>query len=319
VRNNNSLATISLVSRLCDEGVRPLKASEYWKLCDQVEQLEVLMGKDETELSNHDGLTPEFPARIVRLLERARSIAFKLERLEHSGIATLTPFDDDYPQRLAERLHHKAPPILHAAGDPGILQNPGIGIVGSRDVSEDGALVAREAAERAAQLGYVLVSGGARGVDQIAMNAAHQAGGAVAGILADSLRRKLKAPDVRRAIHEERTVMCTPYGPDAPFSAGNAMGRNKLIYALARFTLVVASDVEKGGTWAGAVEALRIKSGLVGVWQGPGQGPGNELLIKKGAIPISSIDDLEAAVLNPEAALAVPATPAPPTQQPLFT
>src|SRR5260370_3099961 len=36
----------------------------------------------------------------------------------------------------------------------------------------------------------------------------------------------------------------------------NQMRRNKLIYALADAALVVNSDYEKGGTWAGAVEQL---------------------------------------------------------------
>ena len=95
--------------------------------------------------------------------------------------------------------------------------------------------------------------------------------------------------------------MCTPYSPDAPFSAGNAMGRNKLVYALSLITLVVASEVGKGGTWSGAVEALRTGSGRVGAWQGLGGGPGNDELVKKGATPIPSIDDLEAALLASEA------------------
>ena len=35
------------------------------------------------------------------------------------------------------------------------------------------------------------------------------------------------------------------------------MGRNKLIYALADLTIVVSAEVNKGGTWAGATEALK--------------------------------------------------------------
>ena len=57
--------------------------------------------------------------------------------------------------------------------------------------------------------------------------------------------RKLKNPDVRRAIYDDRTVICTPYSPKAPFSIGNAMGRNKLIYALSEISLVVAGEIEK--------------------------------------------------------------------------
>lgn len=38
------------------------------------------------------------------------------------------------------------------------------------------------------------------------------------------------------------------------------MARNKLIYALADFTLVVSAEYKRGGTWAGAGEELRRSS-----------------------------------------------------------
>lgn len=125
------------------------------------------------------------------------------------------------------------------------------------------------------------------------MDAALEAGGSVVGVLAESLARKLKSPDVRRAVHEGATVVCTPYSPDAPFSAGNAMGRNKLIYAQAALTVVVASDDGTGGSWSGATEALKHGYGSVAVWRGDGEGPGNESLQQRGAVPVSSIDDIE--------------------------
>ena len=36
MRHDDSLATVLLVSRLCAQGVRPLKASEYWSLLDDI-------------------------------------------------------------------------------------------------------------------------------------------------------------------------------------------------------------------------------------------------------------------------------------------
>lgn len=238
-------------------------------------------------------------------------MAFELERLDGSGIRVLTPFDEEYPQAWLERLSGEAPPVLYAAGALELLNQPGVGVVGSRDVSPEGQEIAKEAAERIASLGRTLVSGGARGVDQLSMNAAFQAGGSVVGILADSLVRKLKKSDVRQAIYEGQTVMCSPYNPDASFSVGTAMGRNKLIYAMAELTLVVACEPDKGGTWSGATEALKEKEALeknlgrVAVWQGPGEGKGNAQLLElaqslgKQAIPISSIEELEAAILEP--------------------
>jgi DNA processing protein len=55
---------------------------------------------------------------------------------------------------------------------------------------------------------------------------------------------------------EGQLVLVSPYDPGAGFNVGNAMQRNKLIYALADAALVVNSDFEKGGTWTGAVEQL---------------------------------------------------------------
>ena len=344
MRHDDSLATILLVSRLCADGLRPLKASEYWSLLDLIgggsiggmgrdadsaigesdhprDGLSVFLSHSNEQPAPGCGLSGELGDRIAELMGRATAVAFELDRLDQSGIRTLTVFDEHYPQQWLARLGAKAPPVVHGAGSLDLLDIPGLGVVGSRDVSEAGGEVAKQVARLAARRGLSLVSGGARGVDQLAMDAALESGGAVVGILAESLWRKLKRPDVRRAVHEGSTVMCTPYSPDAPFSAGNAMGRNKLIYAHAALTVVVASDDGSGGTWSGATEGLKHGYGPVAVWCGPGEGPGNEPLQRHGAVPVTSVDDIESLL---EAAISPlsehPPTPAsPPEQRSLFS
>jgi predicted Rossmann fold nucleotide-binding protein DprA/Smf involved in DNA uptake len=130
------------------------------------------------------------------------------------------------------------------------------------------------------------------------MTAAYEAGGQVVGYLADSLERRVRDPNTRRALADGSTCLATPYKPSAGFSVASAMGRNKLVYASARVTFVVASDLEKGGTWEGAVEALRNGFGSVAVWMGEGGGPGNARLAELGA---TSIDDVSALVAGPVA------------------
>ena len=301
-RGDDALATIFLVSRLCADRVQPLKASEFWKLSTRLGTgPSCLLGMKADDLEAVHDFIGDFAQRIGGLMGRATALAFELERLEQSGIRTLTPFDEHYPTRWPERLGPKAPPLLYAAGTTELLGIAGLGVVGSRDVSPLGAEVAVEAAKCAVVRGIPLVSGGARGVDQLAMNAALDSGGAVVGVLADSLSRKLRNADVRAAIHDGRAVMCVPYSPDAGFSAGNAMGRNKLIYAQAAVTLVVASDTGSGGTWTGATEALECQFGRVAVWRGPGEGPGNEDLERRGAVPVSEIEGLDALLDGDEA------------------
>lgn len=292
-RSDDALATLALVSRLSVGDVRPLKASEYWKLSAILEAgPSSLLGKSAADLAIDSDIANSLADRVAALVDRATALAFELERLEHSGVQTLTPFDEHYPKNWTRRLGPKAPPLLYAAGPVELLDAAGFGVVGSRDVSPSGAEVAVEAAKCASRHSIPLVSGGARGVDQLAMNSAFNSEGAVVGLLADSLSRKLAKSDVRAAIHSGLALMCTPYNPDAGFSAGNAMGRNKLIYAQSTLTLVVATDKGKGGTWSGATEALDHKFGRVAVWRGPGEGPGNEGLERLGAVPISDLDDL---------------------------
>jgi predicted Rossmann fold nucleotide-binding protein DprA/Smf involved in DNA uptake len=300
VRQDDALAAILLTSRLASEGLKPLKASEFWPLCEQIGRPGVVLGETEHDLVRRHGLSDELAARMVGLLDRATVMAFELDRLDQSGISTLTPFDEHYPSRFVARLGAKAPPLLYTAGALELLDQPGTGVVGRRDVSPDGGAVATELGDRAAMAGRPLVSGGARGVDQLAMDAALAAGGTVIGIVADSLTRAVRRPEVRRAVHARTTVMATPYRPDAPFTAANALGRNKLVYAQSLVTIVVAADVDQGGTWSGAVEALAETFGRVAVWRGRGEGAGNEALQERGAAPITSVDDLDALLAGPE-------------------
>lgn len=62
-------------------------------------------------------------------------------------------------------------------------------------------------------------------------------------------------------------------------------GRNRLIYTLADYAIVVASDFEKGGTWAGAIEALKAKWLPVFALQHAHMPQGNTKLIERGAVP----------------------------------
>jgi predicted Rossmann fold nucleotide-binding protein DprA/Smf involved in DNA uptake len=131
-----------------------------------------------------------------------------------------------------------------------------------------------------------IVSGGARGIDRAAMRGALMAGGDVAGVMADSLEKAALARENRERLMDGRLVLISPYDPAAGFNVGHAMQRNKLIYALADAALVVTSDFEKGGTWAGAIEQLnRLHFVPVFVRNGANAGKGNSALLYRGGKP----------------------------------
>jgi predicted Rossmann fold nucleotide-binding protein DprA/Smf involved in DNA uptake len=160
-----------------------------------------------------------------------------------------------------------------------------LAVVGSRAADPWLIEYTEKVGQQAAESGTAIISGGARGIDQAAMRGALGIGGKAVGVMADSLERSALAREHRDLLLDEKLVLISPYDPLAGFNIGNAMQRNKLIYALADAALVVNSDYEKGGTWAGAVEQLE-KLHLVPIYlRSSGDiGEGLQALSKRGAL-----------------------------------
>ncbi|VFS67515.1 DNA protecting protein DprA [Kluyvera cryocrescens] len=113
-----------------------------------------------------------------------------------------------------------------------------------------------EVGAKAALERIAIVSGGARGVDETAMLGAMKQGGVVIGVMADSLLKAATSSKWRKGLMDGHAVLVSPFYPEAGFSAGNAMARNKYIYCLADTSLVIHSG-KKGGTLNGAEENLK--------------------------------------------------------------
>jgi DNA processing protein len=291
ILNPDSQALLLLCSHLAlssSIGYSPLSLRDWNPLAKKMQSLSMrpaaLLGLNSEELKELLGVNEQESERIARLLQRSGSLAIELERLESLGIHVLTRADPDYPVRYKQRLKDAAPTILFYAGEKALLGQPGIAVVGSRHLDEAGQVCAEFVGSACGMSGLVLYSGGAKGVDSLSMNAALAARGTAVGVLADSLEKAIRDPQKRAAISRGDLCLVTPYSPSAPFSVGAAMGRNKLIYTLADYAIVVASDAEKGGTWAGATEALKAKWVPVFVLDHPQMPEGNILLGKKGAL-----------------------------------
>lgn len=252
--------------------------------------------------------------RLKRLLARGFLLSQAVERWQTRAIWVVSRADAEYPRRLKGRLKEDAPPVLYGCGDAAILDTGGLAVVGSRDANDKLVEYTEGIGRLTARAKRTLVSGGARGVDQAGMRGALEAGGKVAGVLADSLEKMALNREHRNLLMDGQLVLVSPYDPSAGFNVGNAMQRNKMIYALADAALVVNSDYEKGGTWAGAVEQLE-KLHLVPIYiRSNGEtGKGLEALGRKGALPWPNPDSAEAFA----AALAVQAPSEIPNQEQL--
>jgi predicted Rossmann fold nucleotide-binding protein DprA/Smf involved in DNA uptake len=234
----------------------------------------------DSDLRSKLDLDPDLLTRIAYLL--SRDIQPNLSRLSSLGIFPLTRADADYPEKYRSRLKDSAPAVLFYAGEKALLGQPGIAVVGSRHLDEAGQACAKFVGNACGLSGQVLYSGGAKGVDTLSMDAALDARGTAVGVLADSLERAAKSQ--KEALRRGDLCLVTPYSPSAGFSVGAAMGRNRLIYCLADYAIVVASDAETGGTWAGATETLKNKWVPVFVLDHTHMPEGNKLLLQKGAL-----------------------------------
>jgi predicted Rossmann fold nucleotide-binding protein DprA/Smf involved in DNA uptake len=190
-------------------------------------------------------------------LARGGPIAIEIERLASRGVWITTIGDESYPPGLAYALGDQAPPLLFGVGSSSVATQESLAIVGSRDADDDAISYAESVAASAVKGSLAIVSGAARGIDSAAMTSALEHGGSVIGVLADGLEKRIREPQIRAWLADDRLCLLTPYGSNSGFSVGAAMGRNKLIYGISTWSLVVAATAGQGGTWAGATEALK--------------------------------------------------------------
>ncbi|MDT4830177.1 dprA: DNA protecting protein DprA [compost metagenome] len=233
-------------------------------------------------------------SRLQKLLGRGFLLSQVVERWQARAIWVVSRADAEYPRRLKARLREDAPAVLYGCGDMALLETGGLAVVGSRHVDDALTDYTMAVGRLAARAGRTLVSGGAKGIDQAAMRGALEGGGKVCGVLADSLEKTTMNREHRNLLLDGQLVLISPYDPSAGFNVGNAMQRNKLIYALADTSLVVSSDLNKGGTWTGAVEQLdKLKFVPVFIRSTGESSAGLDGLRKKGALPWPNPQDVD--------------------------
>ncbi|QRR01447.1 DNA-processing protein DprA [Dyadobacter sandarakinus] len=232
--------------------------------------------------------------KLRRLLSRGFLLSQVLTDWQNRSIWVVSRADDSYPKKIKKKLKEDAPPILYGCGNISLVESEGLGVVGSRDVDDSLVDYTKAVAKLAVKAGKVIYSGGARGIDQAAMVGAIENLGAAVGIVADSLEKSATSRLYREALMNDRMLLLSPYDPKAGFNVGNAMNRNKLIYALSSATLVVNSDFNKGGTWNGAVEQLtKLHYSKVYVRSTGQPSKGLEALTRKGAFVWPNPADIE--------------------------
>jgi len=243
------------------DGIKSFTVLQWSKLAERLVENKLtpsaLFNVSSENIKKKLNLSDDEVVRIERLLSRSGQFGIELSALNDRGIFTLTRVDKEYPVSFKNKLKKLAPPVLYYAGNLSLLNNKGISIVGSRDIDQAALKFTEQLSRRCTNDGLNIISGGARGVDSIAENIANKSDGTTVIVVADSMDNKIRNKETREVIMRKQSLILSPFRPDMPFQTYAAMERNKYVYSLSDFVVIISSDYNKGGTWAGATENIR--------------------------------------------------------------
>lgn len=237
----------------------------------------------------------EVPAR----KDRALRFAAKLGAL---GARMLVPDDEAYPECVHAALQGDGLPFLSVIGPLELLGGAAAAVVGAREASRRGKALAADCARAFAAAEIPVVSGGARGVDTAAHEAALEAGGATVVVLPQGLLTYVPPAPIARALAKGRAAIVSQFLPDMGWETHAAVTRNATISALARLVCVVEPK-RIGGSIRTARHALA--QGKHVLFFAPGRNGLARMLEQAGAVRLLG----ESARLDPDRLLAAWATP----------
>ena len=198
----------------------------------------------------------------ARLVEPGRDLAVA----EDAGVRFVCPGGAEWPAQLDD-LGDARPIGLWVRGEPNLrawaLES--VAVVGARACTEYGAHMAATLAAGLAERGWVVVSGGAYGVDGAAHRGALGAGGATAAVLACGVDRPYPrghAQLIGRIAEQGLVIGELPPGEHP--TPSRFILRNRVIAALTRGTVVVEAAY-RSGSLVTARAAQRLGRHTIGV------------------------------------------------------
>lgn len=213
-----------------------------------------------------------------------------LHRAAHRHI--LVPEDPRYPKLL--RALKAAPPVLFVAGQPELLNEPQLAMVGSRTPTHYGKENAQAFAQYLAKQGITVTSGLALGIDAISHQGALDAGGATIAVIATGL--DIIYPAKNRSLAErivEQGAIVSEFPIGVKPQAQNFPRRNRVISGLSLGCLVVEAALQSGSlvTAQHALEQGREVFAIPGSIHSP-LAHGCHRLIRQGAKLVETAADI---------------------------
>jgi DNA processing protein len=250
---------------------------------------DVIAGETVDSLAGRFGLRPEDSGVLEESLADAVRVCASL-RDNAVGVTLLC--ETGYPRLLRETP--VPPPLLFTSGGIADLGSSTVAVVGSRKASLAGTAMAAALAGDLAALGFVIVSGLARGIDTAAHKGALEAGGRTVAVLGSGID-EIYPPENRGLARRisERGAVISELPPGSPPLRHNFPRRNRIISGLSLGTVVVEAG-EKSGALITAACALEQNRSVFAVPSTPGfsRSKGTNSLLREGATLVESASDI---------------------------
>lgn len=164
------------------------------------------------------------------------------------GAGLLVPESDGWPPAMDDLGPH-APVVLWTRSTGARLGEgmPALGVVGSRANTVAGAEAAAEITSTAADAGFLIVSGGAYGIDAVAHRVAVAAGTPTVAVLAGGIDQLYPVGNAQLLHNVARQgALLAESAPGTRPTRWRFLARNRLIAALADVTVVVEAGARSG-------------------------------------------------------------------------
>ncbi|MCF8110285.1 MAG: DNA-processing protein DprA [Desulfobacteraceae bacterium] len=268
-------------------GVGPLI---FKRLLDRFGSPENVFAATRHELGKIEGLAEK---SINAVMHKDFSGAAKSDAsfCKKSGCRIITLDDEEYPDRLA--AIPDPPPYLYALGRR-LTSVPAIAVVGTRNPTRYGVSMARRLCADLSAMGFLIVSGMARGIDSAAHLGALDAGGETIAVLGSGLS-VIYPPENRRLyyrIAENGAVISELPLAEQP-NAYNFPARNRIISGMSLGTVVVEAAKKSGSLITARLAAEQGRE----VFAVPGninssKSTGAHDLLKQGAKLVEKAEDI---------------------------
>lgn len=215
-------------------------------LVDRAGGARSLFGMTETLLKKIPGITDRLAEHIIGNRSPVETVEKSYYEMMELGICYVNHTDDGFPEKLTN-----IPGMPYGLFVKGALpdpQIPSVAVVGARECSEYGRLMAEFLGSRLAKEGVQIISGMAWGIDGIAQNAALSAGGrsfAVLGCGADVVY-PAKNRQLYSRLCDGGSGIISEYAPGTRAVARLFPPRNRIISGLCDVLIVVEARKRSG-------------------------------------------------------------------------